>query len=133
MSGAFNGVGSLQFTPDNKKAYIYSGQQFANDPQVTFLEFTTETYYLQGTIQFSCPAGTSDDIIFRTFLNDIQITGSNWTDTRQNENITQPINIIIPPFTKFTAKVLNGTSASAREAYAVGNFTVGMPQRVGNE
>ena len=125
MTGTFEGVGTLQFTPDNKHAYAYSGQQFANDPEVTVLEFTTESYYLVGSIQFSSPAGTSDDLVFRTYLNNIQVTGSNWTDTRQNENINQPVLFVIPPFTKLSARVLNGTSANAREVYSTGTFKVG--------
>jgi hypothetical protein len=115
---------TLIFTPDNKHAFIYSGKQFANDPEVTFLEFTTSSYYLVGNIQFTCPAGTSDDLIFRIYLNDLQVTGGNWTDTRQNENINQPILMIVPPFTTLSARALNGTSASNREAYANGTFKV---------
>jgi hypothetical protein len=127
MTGTFEGVGTLQFTPDNKNAYAYSGKQFANDPEVTILEFTTESYYLVGSIQFTSPAGTSDDLIFRTYLNDIQVSGSNWTDTRQNENINQPVLFIIPPFSTISARVLNGTSSSAREVYAIGTFKVKGP------
>ena len=115
---------TLIFTPDNKHAFIYSGQTFAIDSEVTFFETTTTSYYLVGQIQFTCPAGTSDDIVFRNYLNDSQVSGSAWTDTRQNENINQPILIIIPPFTKFSARCLNATASSPRETYAMGTFKV---------
>ena len=115
---------TLIFTPDNKHAFIYSGETSATDSEATFFETTTTSYYLVGQIQFTTPAGTSDDIVFRNYLNDIQVSGGAWTDTRQNESINQPILIIIPPFTKFSARCLNVTSSSARECYAMGTFKV---------
>lgn len=127
MTGTFEGVNSLQFTPDNKHAYIYSGNIGITDPETTFFEFTTEGFYLIGSLQFSSSAGTSDDLVFKTYLNDIQVTGSSWTDTRQNENINQPMLFVVPPFTKISAKGLNATSANARECYCVGTFKVSGP------
>ena len=45
MTGVFEGVGSLQFTPDNKLAYLYSGTKSINNGLGTLFEFKTGSEY----------------------------------------------------------------------------------------
>ena len=59
MSGTFQGVGTLQFTPDNKYAFAYSGEftGASGTAPTTRLEFQTGSYYLVGKIR---SAGMTD-------------------------------------------------------------------------
>jgi len=115
---------TLIFTPDNKHAFVNSGTVGIDDNETTFFEITTSSYYLVGHIQFTTPAGTSDDLIFKNYLNGSQVSGSTWTDTRQNENINQPIIMIIPPFTTLKTTAINATGSGSRDCYAMGTFKV---------
>ena len=123
MAGTFEGLTTLQFTPDNKHAYVYSGEIQAND-EVTAFEFETLSYYLVGKIQFTSDASTSNDLTNRIYINNNQISGTSYTDTRQNENINQPVSIIIPPFTTVRTSGENITSGSNLRFYAIGTFKV---------
>ena len=106
MTGTFEGVGtSLQFTPDNKFAYAYSGKFNSGDSgaEVTFLKFQTESEYLVGTIQsfYSTDDVQGSDMIYRIKLNDQII--SQYLDVEEPRAGSDPhqfIPIIIPPFTQ---------------------------------
>jgi len=58
MTGTFEGVGSLQFTPDNKWCYAYSGDIPASGASVEYLTFKTNSEYIVGILQFN---GTVND------------------------------------------------------------------------
>ena len=57
MSGTFNGINTLQFTPDNKYAYWYSGEFTATTVTTLQGEFETGSYYLIGEVRI---AGMTD-------------------------------------------------------------------------
>jgi len=123
MAGTFEGLTTLQFTPDNKHAFVYSGTTIATD-EITAFEFQTLSYYLVGKIQFTTDASTSNDLANRIYIDNNQISGTSYTDTRQNENINQPISIIVPPFTTLKATGENMTSGSDLKFHAIGTFKV---------
>ena len=123
MVGTFEGLTTLQFTPDNKHAFVYSGSIQATS-EITAFEFQTLSYYLVGKIQFTTDAGTSNDLANRVYINNNQVSGTSYADTRQNENINQPILVIVPPFTTLKATGENVTSGSNLQFHAIGTFQV---------
>jgi len=115
MSGTFEGVGSLQFSPDNKFGYAYSGPKLAGDGgpsgETTIIEFTTESEYLVGDISIFVISDTTDDLEFLVKLNDIKVMEMNTTSFKDYAPY-QPIPLIIPPFTKVTLSAFNSASGS---------------------
>lgn len=53
MSGTYQGVNTLQFTPDNKYAYWYSGEFTATTETTLQGEFETGSYYLIGEVRIA--------------------------------------------------------------------------------
>jgi len=105
MTGVFEGVGTLQFSPDNKFSYIYSGFIAAVNTSVTYLNFTTGGYYLVGQFQFNTPLEQADptagiEATCRVDFNNVGIAmlkaSSDFNDN-SNGSVTQEL--IIPPFT----------------------------------
>lgn len=117
MSGTFEGVGSLQFSPDNKRAYAFSTAVAATTTVGTILEFTTESEYIEAIFQYSGymgPDGSSSSNgtrgICSIYYNDIRVYQI-MTDT-DSGNMVQTINpvLVIPPFTKVTIKTTAATT-----------------------
>ena len=46
MSAGFSGIRTLQFTPDNKYCYCYSGEFTASNAMQLIMQFKTGSYYL---------------------------------------------------------------------------------------
>lgn len=115
MAGSFEGVGSLQYSPDNKHAYAYSGStSLLQDTETTVLEFTTESEYLIGSFQAGRNDKTDAEIIQNIFLNNIQVWYSKM-DNGKNPNqapSSTPLLMVIPPFTKVEWKVESGDNAT---------------------
>ncbi len=136
MSGTFEGVGTLQFTPDNKFAYAYGGvitTSGTGSANTTLLEVTTESYYLDSKIAIqSDEAGGATEYIEIRF-NDQTVLQS-FFDTASGSTgsvlFDTPFYFIIPPFTKVT--ILGGVSAGTEEFTAQITAKVGMGPRVGN-
>lgn len=106
MTGTFEGVGSLQFTPDNKYAQIFSGVKTVNNSTATMYEFTTESEYLVSHVSFSDGEGYSSGQYLESkilFDDVIVIQIYNVPNTAYNDhNDLVPLPIMIPPFTKVT-------------------------------
>ncbi len=116
MSGTFSGVGTLQFTPDNKHAYAYSGEFTAIDNMEIKLEFETTSYYLVGEVRFcgftdmgspasgstaSCRVCFSDQTTATVNTNPQLVIAQLKTDGSQEDMpFSDTAKIIIPPFTK---------------------------------
>jgi hypothetical protein len=112
MSGTFQGVGSLQFTPDNKYCFGYTGKKTIDDNVTTILEFTTASEYILGkyfTCYFENNIGQNYD--FTLLLDDVQIDQITRNDNFADEKNSN-FEFIIPPFTnvKFTAQNVSDTS-----------------------
>jgi|TARA_R110000824_G_scaffold115193_1_gene266216 hypothetical protein len=114
MTGVFEGVGTLQFSPDNKYCYAYSGSISPNSnaaPETTALLFTTQSYYSLIKLNWTCSSTSSTvDQFFRILMNDIIIFDSVAED---DETATgqSPLDLIIPPFSKFEIKVGNAATS----------------------
>ena len=105
MTGTFEGVGSLQFSPDNKHAYAFSGDiavDAGSEADTLMLEFNTEGFYLDGILNFCEEAIAADNIFFRVFLNDVSIINVKYDSSPTYTNTLYPI--LIPPFTNVKIK-----------------------------
>jgi len=126
MTGTFEGVGTLQFTPDNKHAYAYSGLIVSHTTAVTVLDFTTNSEYIEGCFQLNgavdddSPADVtlaSANVSFNETSIFILVTGNNVH--RAAMSVSQKI--IIPPFTRVIIVV--DMEAIAADQYASVIFT----------
>jgi len=112
MTGTFEGVGSLQFSPDNKLAYAYSGLVAVNNSETTLLEIKTTSEYISARTQFFYADNGTDPYVYKIYLdNVIIIQYRTWGTTDTNGEYNNPPkdnDLIIPPFTtvKFTAENL---------------------------
>ena len=111
MTGTFEGVGTLQFSPDNKHAYAYSGNIVINNTTTTLLSFTTQSEYLDAVIYWYgriAHIGSSKIVQQFVFFNGINIfdysrltgAGTGWADL-------DPTPFIIPPFTDVIIQLSN--------------------------
>ena len=111
MTGTFEGVGSsLQFSPDNKFAYAYSGTIPGSTTSVDALSFTTQSEYLDGIFQINGPTvyGTQASLVgwmrisFNNQVIAILTVGLVSADSQQ----TSKQRLIIPPFTDVLVEVV---------------------------
>mgnify|MGYP003629370794 CR=1 FL=1 len=95
------GLSTLQFTPDNKRAYAYNVLSVDN-ATATFIEFNTLSYYLVGTIQMGRNMKASAETDFQVLFNDVKVYSAKY-DNGAGQTLVMPtvtpLPIIIPPFT----------------------------------
>ena len=106
MTGVFEGVGTLQFTPDNKFCYAYNWYAMSATAR-SELTFTTNSEYIKGIFQINAGVNTTDPSVATVqsiaiiSFNDINIsllaaTAGATPDRRPSSNTQE---LIIPPFT----------------------------------
>ena len=116
MSGGFNGVGTLQFSPDNKFAYAYSGEFTSIDNMELKMEFETTSYYLVGEVRLagftdmgspasgstaSCRVCFSDQTTATVNTNPQLVIAQLKTDgASEDMPFSDTAKLVIPPFTK---------------------------------
>ena len=110
MTGTFEGVGTLQFTPDNKLAYGFSGLfEFDNSGFKAGLDFTTESEYLIGRVYWGYPEDSSDNIQSQIYLNDVKVYAQFHSYTGHDyQSAPMFLDIVIPPFTNCKVGAING-------------------------
>ena len=132
MSGTFSGVSSLQFTPDNKHAYAFSGPIsviHTGTAQETLIEGNTQSEYLICDFTFGSEE-TTDNMSWLITLDDITVIR---VVSREPYDLNlSGYEIIIPPFTNFKVIGFNGGGVAARDMFGTMAAKVGMPQRVGD-
>jgi len=111
---------ALNFTPDNKHAYIFSGFVGAVNTSVTYLDFDTGTYYFVGQFQFNTPLEQDNptagiEATCRVDFNGAGVAmlkaSSDFNDNADG-SVTQ--DIIIPPFTNVKVLVDCHTTDATR-------------------
>jgi hypothetical protein len=117
MTGTFEGTGSLQFTPDGKHAYAYSGKKTVTATPSDILTFETNSEYLVGEFkpQQSTAAAEGDDCLVNLYFNNILIVGYILGKNSFNEydpSGTTETKIIIPPFTQVRIEMDNLSGGS---------------------
>jgi len=104
MTGTFEGVGSLQFTPDNKFAYAYQSLSIADSGSetVTYFNFITGSEYLVGKLIGGRNMKSSGEITVEITFNDVTVfktKSDNGVTATYNAPFSAEVPIIIPPFT----------------------------------
>ncbi len=137
MSGTFSGVNTLQFTPDNKHAYAYSGEIDSSQTATTALEFSNNSEYIifeaffNGPIKFSDP-NTGREANWQISLNDQVIALIRCDSSESDINNTGYFKFIIPPFSTVKIEVDSNDDATDYKNCVLLTGKVGMGQRVGN-
>ena len=121
MTGTFEGVGTLQFSPDNKRAYALSGNIAVINTETTLLEFRTNSEYHIAKISISNFSGSGDDIRYYIYFNNTEVYGGYYNSTSNNNIVLHPLYITVPPFTdlKITGQNLSSSSERANTAVFV--------------
>jgi len=122
MTGAFEGVGSLQFSPDNKFAYAYSGIVVIGDSEISLLDVKTQSEYIHIRWEWNYTTTTdlisSDDYTFFVYLNDVKLTAVvTSTSDRFNENSKYKI-FLVPPFSNIKITAVNKSDSTTHNCYS---------------
>ena len=109
---------ALNFTPDNKHAYAYSGVMGITNTETTMIEFNTNSEYLKGKVLFSYVDNDTEDYRYRIYLNDtiVQVILQGRKD--YDFMFEYAIPIIIPPFSnvKLTAQNIDNSNSRTQIA-----------------
>ena len=123
MSGTFSGVNTLQFSPDNKHAYAYSGANLTTSAITDVpMIIQTQSYYLVGKIMyqgaFNQANSGGDRGYCQVFFDGVMI-GQILNDY-DTGNMMQGafMEVVIPPFTTVTFKQ-GADSVSVNTKYTV--------------
>jgi len=107
----------IQYMQDNLYAFAYSGAtDTIGNTDTEALLFTSGSGYLVGEYNFNSDSGTSNDLAFKIFFNDIQVVGIYDRASQQQPPFPKPL--IIPPFTKVEFTIKNIDSTDARQCFA---------------
>jgi hypothetical protein len=117
MTGTFEGVGTLQFSPDNKHGYAYSGIVAVTNTEVTTLEFTTGSSYLVGIFQPQYFSDNNDVYLHTVKFNNVAVVGFEFNGSN-NADGAIPRPIIIPPFTTVSCSAKNTTDSTSNNVGA---------------
>tara|TARA_Y100001970_G_scaffold286091_1_gene407412 strand:+ start:459 stop:872 length:414 start_codon:yes stop_codon:yes gene_type:complete len=119
MTGTFQGVNTLQFTPDNKHCYAYSGGFGSTTSSQTMLDFTTNSEYIvgklitSGAIGFDTPGGLKS--AFKVSLNNTPIAFTLVDNQTDHSASVTKLNLILPPFSTLKVEVdSDDTNAGAK-------------------
>jgi len=120
MTGTFEGVGTLQFTPDNKHAYVYSGEKSINNVETTLFEFKNNSEYLVARFQLTSDSGSSDNINAQLYFNNIVVTALLYTEDNLKPWSDQlDLHMIVPPFTTVKLTAINISAVNPRPHFAM--------------
>jgi len=89
---------ALNFTPDNKRCYAYSGSIATASGQINIIDFQTNSEYIVAKFQPFYRSDSSNNITYRIKFNNIEIAGVELTSSRDYTPYDE-ILLIIPPFT----------------------------------
>ena len=104
---------ALNFTPDNKHAYAFSGQVINGDGETdTLLLFNTNSEYIVAKFEVGFGGVKSnDDSRVEIALNEVDVVANQYNNTYEVAD-TRVFNLLLPPFTKVKAQIvkLSGTA-----------------------
>jgi len=116
---------AINFTPDNKHAYAYSGRYGANTTPVTALDFKTQSEYIVGQFYISVAlndgAPSSSTTMSQIKFNGITISNLWAGYGGADAESLSLVNLIIPPFTEVTGSLYSDENQSDR--YMTMTFT----------
>lgn len=114
MSSTFEGLTTLQFTPDNKHAYAFSGEvsvPHTGTKTSTLFEGSTNSEYLIAEFTFGAEA-TTDNLQWLVYLNDIKVISI--VSREPYDFNLSGYKIVIPPFTTFKVTGVNDGGVNSR-------------------
>jgi len=107
---------ALNFTPDNKRSYAYSGLIGVTNSVTTLLEFNTNSEYIIAELQVINGTASNEDFIYKVYFNDVEIARWHFFYASTiHQTMPQPYQILIPPFTKFHITAENNTAGTSRD------------------
>jgi len=112
---------AINFTPDNKRAYAFSGSFNFADSVVYGLDFVTNTEYLLATVYFGYGTSSGNNIETHIVFNDQIVFQAETENASSGEFSTgfAHIKLIIPPFTHVKMGSINVSSSDTRTATMV--------------
>jgi len=123
---------SINFTPDNKQAYAYSGTLAVAGGTVSALLFNTNSEYIIAQIEISFDItglGTGEDIGYQIKLNDVEIIDYDLGSNVGNPQwFIQSSRIIIPPFTKFEGILYTSDASNINMGMTLTGSAIGMTE-----
>lgn len=124
MTGTFEGVGSLQFSPDNKYCFAYSGEVSVANTELNLIDIKTNSEYIVGHVQLGSKAQENEDYEFKIYFNDVIVFSATFGNQGQYYLGAWPVPIIIPPFTNVKMSLDNIADTDSRI------WTVGLTGKV---
>ena len=126
---------AINFTPDNKQAYAYSGLISTDAGNyVNAIQFDTNSEYIDAHLEMyvddTTPIGQNDAYGFRILFNDVTIARMEMDDrstprTRQNHN---NINFLIPPFTNVKIELYGESTETNFATFMLKGEAIGMTE-----
>jgi len=109
---------ALNFTPDNKHVYTFSGENQISTTEVLVLNFLTTTYYIKGRFIFGGSIkydniGNGTISAFQVRFNDIIVATIKVATNTDDQPSMEIYDIIIPPFTDVKVGVKDSASTSS--------------------
>jgi len=123
---------ALNFTPDNKHAYAYSGEFTSSTVANTVIEFNTNSEYIKGKVRLAgmvdmgSPA-TGNQVCCRVSFNDVVVLDLLTEGADKDMTFSDHADIIIPPFTNVKCIVdMNTTSTGTDGTVSIIGKAYGM-------
>jgi len=110
---------AINFTPDNKRCYVYSGVIGATSANTQLIEFNTNTEYIKAKLFLTNSDESGDNFLYTIYLNDIICMQWRNLGVQDPLSLKNPIDFIIPPFTNVKINADNEGSGSARNHTAL--------------
>ena len=102
---------ALNFTPDNKHCYAYSGV-INESGETTYLDFTTNSEYIKSKIQAVTDQANGDDFNIKFYINDVVVGVAHAFFYSNSTYVVDPEwELIIPPFSRVKITIQNINSA----------------------
>jgi hypothetical protein len=123
---------ALQFTNDNKFAYVYSGSitdAASSAANTTLLLIKTQSEYLDAKLTITNDEASTAALFIEGFFNGVKVIDIISDNSSINNPLITPYQMLIPPFTEFELKA-GANSTVDFTAWLIAK--VGMAQRVGN-
>ena len=106
---------ALNFTPDNKRCYLFSGVVGANNANTQLIEFNTNTEYIKVKLFLSNSDQSGDNFVYTISLNDIICIQWHNLGLQDPLSLKNPLDFIIPPFTNVKLNADNQGSSVLRD------------------
>ena len=120
---------ALNFTPDNKGCYAFSGLMSIDDNETTMINCQTNSEYIKAKVQFNYPTSDGDNFIYRVYFNDIVVQAYVIDHSALYGYQNSVIYLIIPPFTAVKLTADNqGSNTPRAQICSITGEAIGMTE-----